>query len=201
MVFIMKNRECVNCGSKNFHSVKNGWKCDYCSTLYVNEKKWNKAKETPVQLPTKKKRQKILIGLTLSAVFLLILPLVYLSYTLKLDDNDVTIYEPNDSDTDSVVTIFPGEWTEEIYTEILVATEYYDASKETYSYEFGSNYEELEKLVGSPEKVTSWEDSDSGMPDKSSATWSTDKNGEYSGGTIVITYEKKTNQIIDKEHY
>lgn len=39
MGFIMKNKECMNCGSTQFHQVKNGWKCEYCGTIYLNTKK------------------------------------------------------------------------------------------------------------------------------------------------------------------
>lgn len=39
MDFIMKNKECINCGSTKFHQVENDWKCDYCGTLYLTPKK------------------------------------------------------------------------------------------------------------------------------------------------------------------
>ena len=36
---IMKSKECMNCGSTHFHKVEQGWKCDYCGTIYLKSTK------------------------------------------------------------------------------------------------------------------------------------------------------------------
>lgn len=63
MAVIMKNKECMNCGSKTFHQVGNGWKCDYCGTVYLNPKKPS-SKRPPVDVsPHKKNKSRIIVGL------------------------------------------------------------------------------------------------------------------------------------------
>ena len=98
-------------------------------------------------------------------------------------------------------TEFPGEWTSSIYDSVKVATENYDADNEKYSFTGGSSYEELEKLVGPPDTVTSWEKEDYGMPPRAMATWNKLKNGEYTSHSITIHYDKETMMITDKDHY
>ena len=179
MDFIMKSKECMNCGSTKFHQVENGWKCDYCGTLYLKQRK--KTPEKPIQEPSnpQKKKTKILIWSVLSTIFVLIGPLSFL------------VTKINDTRTP----------TSSIYDSVKVATENYDADNEKYSFTGGSSYEELEKLVGPPDTVTSWEKEDYGMPPRAMATWNKLKNGEYTSHSITIHYDKETMMITDKDHY
>ncbi|QZO09180.1 hypothetical protein K5P74_01320 [Enterococcus raffinosus] len=201
MDFIMKSKECMNCGSTKFHQVENGWKCDYCGTLYLKQRK--KTPEKPIQEPSnpQKKKTKILIWSVLSTIFVLIDPLSFL--VTKINDTRTPTYEPikPNAENSGEKTEFPGEWTSSIYDSVKVATENYDADNEKYSFTGGSSYEELEKLVGPPDTVTSWEKEDYGMPPRAMATWNKLKNGEYTSHSITIHYDKKTMMITDKDHY
>lgn len=150
----------MNCGSTKFHQVENGWKCDYCGTLYLKQRK--KTPEKPIQEPSnpQKKKTKILIWSVLSTIFVLMGPLSFL--VTKINDTRTPTYEPikPNATNSGEKTEFPGEWTSSIYDSVKVATENYDADNEKYSFTGGSSYEELEKLVGPPDTVTSWEKED-----------------------------------------
>lgn len=194
----MKNKECMNCGSTKFHQVENGWKCDYCGTLYLNPQKETQTNKSSGQPAPSKKRKRVMISLVIAILFI-IGPLSYLS--VKSNNANTTSYEPIKPGTNNSATKdYPGEWTQEIYDSIKVATEKYDADSEKYSFEGGSSYEELEKLVGKPDTVTSWEKENYGMPPRAMAPWNKNKDGDYAGNSISITYEKKTMMITDKNH-
>lgn len=198
---IMKSKECMNCGSTKFHKVENGWKCDYCGTLYLKPKKKTEPQQNIQQPDPKKKRTRLLLGVVLASIFVLGISLTYINY--RFNSADTTSYEPirPGSANSSTKKEFPGEWTQAIYSSVKVATENYDADNEKYTFEGGSSYEELEKLVGTPDTVTSWEKEDYGMPPRSMATWNKTKDGEYTGHSVTVTYEKKTKMITDKSHY
>ncbi|MGX7205899.1 hypothetical protein [Enterococcus pingfangensis] len=199
----MRNRECVNCGSTEFHQVENGWKCDYCGTLYLDpENTATKQKRSP-RTPQQHKKRRI-TGLV-AVVFILIgLSLNYLVFKSdKSDSGEAISYEPlgpelTDSSTPKK---FPGKWTQSIYKSVKAATEHYHDDTEKYTFEGGSSYEELEKLVGKPDTVISWEKEDYGMPPRTQATWDKTSDGEYTGNSISVTYEKNTMMIIDKDSY
>lgn len=148
----MKSKECMNCGSTHFHKVEQGWKCDYCGTIYLKPQKKDLSQKVRQQtaLPKKSPKNKVL---ALSFAILLIIGSVIFMFS-----NTVS-YEPIDTQpgTSKPKEAFPGEWTSEIYDSIKVATEHYDADNEKYSFKGGASYEELEKLVGPPDRVTSWE--------------------------------------------
>lgn len=196
----MRNRECVNCGSTEFHQVENGWKCDYCGTLYLDpENTATKQKRSP-RTPQQHKKRRI-TGLVAVVFILLGLSLNYLVF--KSDSGDTVSYEPLDPElTDSSTPKkFPGKWTQSIYKSVEAATEHYHDDTEKYTFEGGSSYEELEKLVGKPDTVISWEKEDYGMPPRTQATWDKTSDGEYTGNSISVTYEKNTMMIIDKDSY
>lgn len=192
----MKSKECMNCGSTHFHKVEQGWKCDYCGTIYLKPQKQAVSQRTQQYTTTPKKpsRKKIL---ALSFAILLIIGAVIFILS------STTSYEPIDTQPANSQSkgAFPGEWTSEIYNSIKVATEHYDADSEKYSFEGGASYEELEKLVGPPDRVTSWEKEKYGMPPRSTATWDQTKDGEYANGSVTITYDKQTKMITDKSRY
>ncbi|MBO0411118.1 hypothetical protein JZO81_08620 [Enterococcus hulanensis] len=198
---IMKSKECMNCGSTKFNKVENGWKCDYCGTLYLNPKKETATteKNTSEQSGLQKKKTRILIGVVLAIIFVLVGPLGYLTVSLN---NTNTAYEPIEPGTvDSSEEEFPGEWNQSIYESIKVATENYDDNNEKYSFTGGSSYEELEKLVGTPDTVTSWEKETHGRSPRSMATWNKTKNGDFTSHSITVTYDKETKMITDKDHH
>lgn len=197
----MKSKECMNCGSTKFHKVENGWKCDYCGTLYLTPKKKTEPQQNIPQPEPKKKRTRLLLAIVLASIFVLGLSLTYINYRFNVEDT--TTYEPIKTGTanSSVKKDFPGGWTQDIYDSIKVATEHYDRNSETYSYTSGSSYEELEKLVGSPDSVTTWEKEEYGMPPRSMATWDKKKNGERAEISIQIRYDKENKMIIDKDRY
>lgn len=197
MDVIMKNKECMNCGSTEFHQIENGWKCDYCGTLYLNQKKF--VKEQP---PSNFNRQKNLKVRILRSAAIPLLALFIGFFYFKA--NEKPAYKPTSAvTTQSNVTKkdFPAKWTQEIYDGVVVATKHYDADNEKYSFENGSSYEELEKLVGKPDTVTSWEKEKYGMPARATATWNRSKDGEYAENTVTITYNKNTLMITDKNYY
>ncbi|WP_246601604.1 hypothetical protein [Enterococcus alishanensis] len=194
----MKNKECMNCGSTNFHRITNGCKCDYCGTFYPDFE--SSRQEKPSIDYTNRKNIKpniiIMISITLSVIMLLIVFLVLKSNeesTPQSISTDITQLKANDK--------FPGKWTKGIYENVVVATKYYDANNEKYSFENGASYEELEKLVGKPDSVTTWEEEDYGMPPRATATWNKNKDNEYAGNSVTITYNKNTLMITDKSHY
>lgn len=186
----------MNCGSTKFHQVDNGWKCDYCGTLYLKPEENTAAPKNPKKPELQKKKTRVVLGIILAAIFILT-PLSYL--TAKI--NNTPTYQPIKPGTanSSAEKEFPGEWTQSIYESIKVATENYDADSEKYSFTGGSSYEELEKLVGPPDTVTSWEKEDHGMPPRAMATWNKTKDGKYTQNGITIHYEKKTLMITDKD--
>lgn len=190
---IMKTKECTNCGSTQFHRVKDGWKCDYCGTLYVTPKK-----TSPVETPKKKKSV-----FSINAAIPIIIMLVGLvGYSLVNSSKSEVSYKPIEQGNNQIgKEEFPGDWTQDIYDSVKVATQNYDADTEKYSFENGSSYEELEKLVGKPDTVTSWEKENYGMPPRSMATWNKDSNGDYMSHSVTVTYEKNTRMITDKSHY
>ena len=188
----------MNCGSTKFHHVENGWKCDYCGTLFLNPKKTTTLSQKEVHSSTKRKKRSIVIAVTFSILLVLFVLLAYLNYR----SNDLPVPPPKTNTLNSSgKNKFPGRWTQEIYDSVKAATQYYDDDTEKYSFENGSNYEELEKLVGTPDTVTSWEKEDYGMPPRAMATWNKDKNGERISHSITITYEKKHKMITDKSRY
>lgn len=190
----------MNCGSTQFHKVENGWKCDYCGTLYLNPKKKNLPKQNKQQnLP--KKRSRILIGVILATMFILISSLSYINY--RFNKADTSTYEPLKPGTENSSTKkeFPSKWTQSIYNSVKVATEHYNEDTKKYTFKDGSSYEELEKLVGTPDTVTSWEKEDYGMPPRSTARWTKNLKGDYAGTSITVTYETKTKMITDKDQY
>ncbi len=201
MGFIMKTKECMNCGSTQFHQVKDGWKCEYCGTLYLNEKKTRKTTQVEAPPITQKKRN---VSHNRAAIPIVIMLMGLLSYTLiKISNESATAYTPNEPviEKNSAKAEFPGGWTQEIYDSVKVATKNYDADTGEYSFENGANYEEVEKLVGKPETVTSWEKGSYGMPARSMATWNKTSEGEYAPQSVTITYENDTMMITDKNHY
>ncbi|MDT2754234.1 hypothetical protein P7H46_03905 [Enterococcus pseudoavium] len=192
----MKNKECMNCGSTKFHQVENGWKCDYCGTLYLTPKKDTVPKPSIPPPDPKKKSTRLVLGIVFASFFFSIVLLTYFNSV------DKTSYKPiKPVPNSSLKKSFPSNWTQNIYDSVKVATEYYDADNEKYTFEGGSNYEELEKLVGTPDTVTSWEKSDYGMPPRSMATWNKTKNRDYAGTRITVTYENKTKMITDKNYH
>lgn len=192
----MKSKECMNCGSTHFHKVEQGWKCDYCGTVYLKPQKGSSPQQSQNPDTYSKKRPRKMI-IAISFVILLIIGSVIFILS------STTSYEPIDTQPVNSQSkgAFPGEWTSEIYNSIKVATEHYDADSEKYSFEGGASYEELEKLVGPPDRVTSWEKEKYGMPPRSTATWDQTKDGEYANGSVTITYDKQTKMITDKSRY
>ncbi|MEO1772096.1 hypothetical protein JZO67_004078 [Enterococcus sp. 665A] len=201
MGFIMKNKECMNCGSTQFHQVKNGWKCEYCGTIYLNTKKKSTVSQVD-ELPTVKKKKNLI---HVSAAIPIIIMLVgLLSYSVFSSNTESVIpYQPIEPGVEDPSTKgeFPEAWTQNIYDSVKVATENYDADSEKYSFENGSSYEELERLVGKPDTVTSWEKESYGMPPRSMATWSKTSDGDYEPHSVTVTYDKETLMITDKSHY
>lgn len=198
MAVIMKNKECMNCGSKTFHQVENGWKCDYCGTVYLNPKKPSSKRPSVDVSPHKKNKSRIIVGVVFP-IMALLLGLIF----FKGNESPKQPYSPTSpaASQSKPENGFPGGWTQELYEGVVVATKNYDADNEKYSFENGSNFEELEKQVGKPDTVTSWEKEDYGMPPRASATWNKSKAGEYSGHSITITYNKNTGMITDKNRY
>ncbi|MGM0165325.1 hypothetical protein IGI39_000267 [Enterococcus sp. AZ135] len=196
----MKNKECMNCGSTKFHQVENGWKCDYCGTLYLNPQKNTTTPQSPKTPERQQKNIRVILGGVLAVIFILAGPLGYLSS--KITNTNTATYKPIKPGTvsSSEENEFPGEWTQSIYESVKVATENYDADSEKYSFTGGSSYEELEKLVGPPDTITSWEKEDYGMPPRAMATWNKTKDGKYTPHAVTIHYEKKTLMITDKDH-
>lgn len=199
MDFIMKNKECVNCGSTKFHPVENGWKCDYCGTLYLNQEKKTVKKQQNTQSIIPKKRSRLIIGIVLASLFILVGPIGALVFKTTSTSSYEPIEQGKTASSDK--KDYPGEWNQSIYSGIKVATQHYDQDTEKYSFEGGADYKELEKLVGPPDRVTTWEKNDYGMPPRSEATWNKTKDGDYAGATVSITYEKNTLRITDKRHY
>lgn len=190
---IMKTKECTNCGSTQFHHVKEGWKCDYCGTLYVTPKQ-----PRPAEIPKKKKA----IFSINAAIPIIIMLVGLVGYSVVNSSKSEVSYKPIEpGNNQTAKEEFPGDWTQEIYDSVKVATQNYDADNEKYSFENGSSYEELEKLVGKPDTVTSWEKENYGMPPRSMATWNKDSNGNYMSHSVTVTYEKNTRIITDKSHY
>lgn len=197
---IMKTKECTNCGSTQFHQVKDGWKCDYCGTLYVNTKKNSKTNQAADLAAPKKKKARFSISVAIPIIVMLV---GLLSYSIISSNKSGPPYQPIEPgiENSAAKEEFPGDWTQDIYDSVKVATKIYDADNEKYSFENGSSYEELEKLVGKPDTVTSWEKEDYGMPPRSMATWNKDSNGDYLSHSVTVTYEKPTGMITDKSHY
>ncbi|WP_438856749.1 hypothetical protein [Enterococcus sp. AZ007] len=196
----MKNKECINCGSTKFHQVENDWKCDYCGTLYLTPKKNTVPPSNKEQSGTQKNRRRLLLGMVLAVIFFAA-PLGYLK--VKLTRAVKTSYEPIKPGTvsSSAENAFPGEWTQSVYESVKVATKNYDDDNESYSFTGGSSYEELEKLVGVPDTVISWEKENYGMPPRAMATWNRTKDGDYMPHSVTVTYEKKSKMITDKDHH
>lgn len=203
MAFIMRNRECVNCGSTEFHQVENGWKCDYCGTLYLDSETITPQQKQPLYQPHQHKKRRI-NGLVAVVIIWVGLSLSYFIFKSDTSDSgDAVSYEPLDPEmTDSSTPKnFPGKWTQSIYESVKVATEHYHDDTEKYTFEGGSSYEELEKLVGKPDTVISWEKEDYGMPPRTQATWDKTSDGGYTENSISVTYEKNTMMIVDKDSY
>ena len=197
----MINKECMNCGSTQFHQVENGWQCDYCGTLYIEQKKKQPPEPIHHQSTFLKQKSRLAIGVILALGFISLGPLNY--FISKADNNEPAVsYEPIeiDSPDSTTATKLPGKWTQDIYDSVKVATEVYDADNEKYSFTGGSNYKELEKLVGKPDTLISWEKEEHGMPPRVLATWENTEDGEYVDHSISVTYEKKTQRITDKDY-
>lgn len=202
---MMKNRECINCGSTQFHQIKNGWKCDYCGTLYLNEEK-NQKQNTSDSFPSSQrtKKKKSYVYLMMISIFFLLISTLYFSFmpTRSHTSSDLNYQSINPATTSSIWNNnLPGKWTKELYDSVVVATEIYNADSEKYSFDGGSNYQELEKIVGKPDTVMSWEKEDYGMPPRVQATWEKAIDGERAGSSIEVTYNKKTLMIIDKKYF
>ncbi|MGX7183281.1 hypothetical protein [Enterococcus pallens] len=196
----MKTKECTNCGSTQFHQVKDGWKCEYCGTLYLNPKKNREIHQADE--PTVNKKKKILPPIfTIIPIIIMLVGL--LGYSMVQTNKRATNYKPIEPGIEkpSDKVEFPGNWTQDIYNSIKVATQIYNGDTEKYSFENGSSYEELEKLVGKPDTVTSWEKESYGMPPRSMATWNKNSDGDHMPHSVTVTYEKDTLMITDKNHY
>lgn len=192
----MKSKECKNCGSTKFHKVEQNWKCEYCGTLYLDPQKESVPRQNPNPNLHSKKRSLIIFSV-LPIIILFVIGFVTSSSTNNNSNEPIDVL-PSTSRSDDG---FPGKWTKEIYEEIRIATELYDADSEKYSFKGGASYEELEKLVGPPDRVTSWEKEKYGMPPRSTATWDQTKDGEYANASVTITYDKQTKMITDKSRY
>lgn len=199
----------MNCGSTQFHQVKNGWQCDYCGTLYLDEKKERTSEREkfsfqllPSKLSKERKKKRVFISLFVLLIFAsLLLYLPIKNTQSSMSGNTKITYPPliPGKIGSSENINMPANWTKELYDSIVVATSHYNEDNEKYFYDGGSSYTELEKIVGKPDTVISFEKEDYGTPPRVIATWEKTTRGDRAGETIDVTYDKKTLMIIDKK--
>lgn len=128
----------------------------------LSESKKPSSKRPPVDVSPHKKNKSLIIVGVVFPIMALLLGLIF----FKGNESPKQPYSPTSpaASQSKPEDGFPGGWTQELYEGVVVATKNYDADNEKYSFENGSNFEELEKQVGKPDTVTSWEKEDYGMP-------------------------------------
>ncbi|WP_143602659.1 hypothetical protein [Floricoccus penangensis] len=139
----MKNKECRNCGSTQFHEKNRIWYCDYCKTPYptpiIEE---SKAVEfSPI-------KNKVFIPKSI-AIFLL--TTIFVSFFIlekKYNLKDTETIETTPSTRinfgigESNERKFPRKWTQEIYDDIRIARQKYDSKTGKYIFDGGDNYKD-----------------------------------------------------------
>lgn len=198
----MKPQICENCGSTEFHETTNGWKCDYCKTVYIAEKA--KPKIDTVLTLSKVKWGKLILAVFLVSLTIFIGKIFIRSISSetaepsKPAEATYTLWT-SDSEEKDISSV--SGWSQSVFDAIQVATEEYNEKTEKYSYTNGGNYADLEKIVGKPTSRVTWEQEEYGHPAKVIAEWQNNESGEYAGMTVTVTYNKKTLMIIDKDVY
>ncbi|URZ86719.1 TFIIB-type zinc finger domain-containing protein [Floricoccus penangensis] len=193
----MKNKECRNCGSTQFHEKDGIWYCDYCKTPYpipiIEESK--SVEFSPIKnkvfIP---KSIAIFLLTTISVSFFILEKKYNLKDTETIDTAPST--HINLGIGESSERKFPRKWTQEIYDDIRIARQKYDSKTGKYIFDGGDNYKDLKKIVGAPSNKEV-QRADYGYPERIYATWNKSEDNTLSKA-IYITYDAKTFMILDK---